>query len=779
MPLPLLWLTFAFIIGIVTANLLHQAALAWMAAALACLVLSIPLRRLRFARWNSPPLLLALAILFAGGWRYQIAQPEITPFHIAWYNDREYEVLVTGMVLEPPDVRDSYANLKIEVQRVDTGNDQPLPAEGLILARVDPDEAYAYGEIIRLRGKLKTPPENEDFSYRDYLARFGIHSYMSSAKVTHLPFPSGSNPLMAGIYTLKARALTNLYQLFPDPEASLMAGILLGVDTGLPPDLQQAFKDTGTAHIIAISGFNIAIIAGLFATFFSRFLGPRRGALAAVIGIGLYTLLVGGDAAVVRAAIMGGFSLFARQVGRRQQGLNTLMIVAALMAVINPFVLWDVGFQLSFFATLGLILYAGPFQEWAERQIARRASADMAPKIAGPLAEFVLFTMAAQLTTLPIMAYHFGRISLVSLLVNPVILPVQPPVMLVSGLALVLSLVWLPLGQVAAWGAWPFPLYTIRMVEWFDRLPHGVIVLGEFGLLYIFLFYVGLFGMTFFWDFLNRFKGFFTPTLAASLLALAAVLTWRSVSARPDGRLSLTFLDVGSADAVLIQTPGGRNLLVNGGPSVTRLSDALGRRLPPFNRRLDWLVVASTQENQLAALPRLLDRFPPANVLWAGNPQASYASRTLDAWITEAGLPVTRAAPGQKLDLGEGASLTVVNVNPRGAVLLVEWNSFRLLLPIGLNFAALDELQSGKAIGPVSALLLAESGYAPVNPPEWVQNLHPQLVILGVAAGDPDGLPHDETLEAVAGYTFLRTDRNGWIKLTTDGKEMWVEVEKK
>lgn len=779
MPLPLLWLTFAFIIGIVAANLLHLAAPAWMAAALACLALSIPLRRLRVVRWHSPPLLLMLALLFAGGWRYQIAQPEITPFHIAWYNDREYEVLVTGMVLEPPDLRDAYANLKIEVQKVDPGNDRPLPAEGLILARVAPDEAYAYGEIIRLRGKLKTPPENEDFSYRDYLARFGIHSYMSAAKVTRLPLPRGGNPLLAGIYALKARALANLYQLFPDPEASLMAGILLGVDTGLPPDLQQAFKDTGTAHIIAISGFNIAIIAGLFATFFSRFLGPRRGALAAVIGIGLYTLLVGGDAAVVRAAIMGGFSLFARQVGRRQQGLNTLMLVAAVMAAANPFVLWDVGFQLSFFATLGLILYAGPFQAWAERQIARRASAEAAQKIAGPLAEFALFTIAAQLTTLPVMAYHFGRISLVSLLVNPLILPVQPPVMLVSGLALVLSLLWMPLGQVVAWGAWPFPLYTIRMVEWFDRLPHGVVALGDFGLLYVFLFYAGLFGMTFSWDFLNRFRRLFTPTLAASLLALAAVLTWRSASARPNGLLSLTFLDVGSADAVLIQTPTGRNLLVNGGPSATRLSDALGRRLPPFNRGLDWLIVASTQEAQLAALPRLLDRFPPANVLWAGNPQASYASRTLDAWVTEAGLPVTRAVPGQKLDLGDGAALTVVNVNPRGAVLLVEWNSFRVLLPIGPNFVALDELQSGKSVGPVSALLLAESGYAPVNPPEWVQNLRPQLVILGVAAGDPDGLPHDETLEAVAGYTLLRTNRNGWIKLTTDGREMWVEVEKK
>ncbi len=106
----------------------------------------------------------------------------------------------------------------------------------------------------------------------------------------------------------------------------MLAGILLGDDNGLPASLQQAYKNTGTAHIIAISGFNIAIIAGLFVALFSRLLGRRKGALVAVLGILLYTVLVGATASVVRAAIMGGLAIFARQVGRRQNGLNTLVL---------------------------------------------------------------------------------------------------------------------------------------------------------------------------------------------------------------------------------------------------------------------------------------------------------------------------------------------------------------------------------------------------------------------------------------------------------------------
>jgi len=135
------------------------------------------------------------------------------------------------------------------------------------------------------------------------------------------------------------------------------------VDSGLPDDLQQDFKDTGTSHIIAISGFNIAIIAAIFLSLFGRAFGPRRGAVVAGIGIVFYTLLVGADAAVVRAAVMGVTALFARHFGRRQDGLVTLFAAGAGMCLYNPYYTQDVGFQLSFFATLGLILYGEPLSD--------------------------------------------------------------------------------------------------------------------------------------------------------------------------------------------------------------------------------------------------------------------------------------------------------------------------------------------------------------------------------------------------------------------------------
>jgi competence protein ComEC len=483
---------------------------------------------------------------------------------------------------------------------------------------------------------------------------------------------------------------------------------------------------------------------------------------------------------------MGTLSLFAVQVGRRQQGLNTLAFVAALMAVINPLVLWDVGFQLSFFATLGLVLYGEPFLQAVEKFFGRYLPGTNVEKISELLAEFALLTFAAQLTTLPIMAYQFKQISLVSFAANPFILPAQPAVMILGGQAVFASLLLFPLGQVIAWAAWPLTAYTIRMVELFNAVPHGVIYLGGFSLGFVVLYYAVLFTFTFggshIKDFLSSLSQRFRFLSAATILTVLLILTmfiWRLVANMPDGKLHITFLNVGSADAVLIQTPTGRNILINGGPSASSLADALGRRLSPLDHSLDWLILASTNENQVAALPRLLPRYPPKNVLLGGNQQASFSSQEVMGWLADESIPVTRAEEGQTLDLGEGASLKLVNISSNGSTLLIEWNGFRSLLPIGENFDTLDQLEYGNAIGSVSVLSLAQSGSAQLTPPDLIQNLDPHLTVLSVAAGDQDGLPDAATLDALAGRTLLRTDLNGWIEVKTDGKQMWIRVEKK
>jgi len=792
--MPLLWLSISFIAGILIANNYLLPATSWLILAGISVVLAFTRllgKRLnvQFAFVNrftlpvslTPPLPLPfLALAFSlGAARYQASIPDLNdPNFIAHYNDTGQTMVVTGMVIGFPDQRDTHMNLRIQTERLHPANSVlGTQVHGLLLARVLPETEFHYGDRIVLRGQLQTPPEHESFSYRDYLSRQGIYSYMSRNRVGLLESGLG-NPIMRCIFALKERALETIYQLWPDPEASLFAGILLGIETGIPEPVQEAFKETGTSHVIAISGFNITIIAGLFATFFGRLLNPRKGAVAAALGISIYTVLVGADAAVVRAAIMGGLSLFARQVGRRQHGLNTLAFTATLMSLQDPHVPWDVGFQLSFAATLGLVLYADPFAQAFIRSAARIVPETTAKNIAGPVGEYILFTLAAQLTTLPVMAYHFGRISLSALVTNPIILPVQAPIMTVGGLALILGMIWLPMGKITAPIAWPFVLYTIRAVEFFGKIRSGVLILGDIGILWVILFYVLLMGLTFGWSRVRGLIAAIKPIPFISVLGILTILIWRAALSAPDGRLHLTLFDVGTGDAILIQSPTGRYTLINGGPSASLLSDALGRRIPPFHRHIDWLVVASPAKEQIDALPRAVERFPPDVVLWAGPNSPARSADYLRESLINLEIPITLAKSGHSLDFGEGATLDVLTSGKRGAVLLLKWDHFQAVLPLGVHQEDYESLRLGQDIGCVTVLLLAENGYAPLNPSAWINNLNPQLVLLSVAADDSSGLPNIETLDALGGYSLLRTDQHGWIHVSSDGKQMWVEGQK-
>jgi competence protein ComEC len=257
--------------------------------------------------------------------------------------------------------------------------------------------------------------------------------------------------------------------------------------------------------------------------------------------------------------------------------------------------------------------------------------------------------------------------------------------------------------------------------------------------------------------------------IAALVVLLAlAVSAWKTNLAAADGLLRVTLLEVGMGEAVLRQTPENRWILINGGASAVRLSDQLGRRIPVSQRELDWLVVAGTADAQLAALPRVLEQYRPRSVLWSGLQNNSSTTRSMQDILNNNGVPIFIPEAGQVLDLGAGAELQVLAVNRRGAVLRLEWGSLRMLLPIGVDFEAL-EVDYGRA----NVLLLAESGFAPLNPPEWIAAVDPDLLLLSVEAGNRAGLPSEELREVLGNYPVLRTDRDGWVEIVTDGEEVW------
>ncbi|NJL95099.1 MAG: ComEC/Rec2 family competence protein [Anaerolineae bacterium] len=304
------------------------------------------------------PYLLALAFVFALGMaRLEAAHPSADAEHISRLNNLG-QLTVEGWVIREPEALDSRQRVLVATDRAG-GH----AVQGRLLAYIPRNSTVAYGDRVQLFGRLTTPPQFDTFSYRDHLAQQAIFSVMPTADVQVLA-QGGGRPFTRAILRLKEDARSTIQSALPEPHASLLVGILLGDETGLPQSTREAFNRTGTAHIIAISGFNMAILAQFIHLGVGRLFPRRRWGVtwSSIALIALYTVLVGAGAAVVRAALMSSLLLVGQTVRRKSYVPASLSAAALLMSIADPWVWWDVGFQLSLAAVLGMALFVEPFK---------------------------------------------------------------------------------------------------------------------------------------------------------------------------------------------------------------------------------------------------------------------------------------------------------------------------------------------------------------------------------------------------------------------------------
>jgi competence protein ComEC len=527
-------------------------------------------------------------------------------------------VTIEGVIDADPDVRDTYISLRVNADRLTTPDRSSHPVEGIVLVRPSRPAEFRYGDRLRVTGQLTAPPEFATFNYADFLARQGVYSMIDRPQVKVLARDQGS-PILSAIYAFRNRAYVVIQQILPEPQASLLSGILLGIDAGLPADVQENFRVTGTSHIIAISGYNIVILIGIFSTITVGLVGRRRAFYIIVIGLLVYAVMVGGSASVVRATIMGILLLWADHIGRPYAAPNALFASGIVMTFFDPNTLFDVGFQLSFMATLGLMVYARPFAHSTHAFLARLFNRTWARQLVDILNDALLVTLAAQVTTLPLLMVYFRQLSTVALIVNPLVLPAQTGVMTYGLFALAIGLISIPLGQIAAWTAWPWLTWTLGIIALFARVPFASIPLEYVSPLFVAGYYTVLIAVT--WYFKQpkeqrptMLRKFITPRRALLVGGLIVLLVVVAISWRTDNRLHVYVFNVDGHPA-LVQTPGGKQILIGGSNSPSSLLSTLGKLLPFWDRNIDLVIVPGASSDQLNGLSAVLDRYSVQQVM--------------------------------------------------------------------------------------------------------------------------------------------------------------------
>ena len=735
---------------------------------------------------------LAVAVAFGAASYYQSALPALDENHVIAYLNESHSI--SGMVSRMPEEKEKAQAVRLTDVVVELSGTSKA-VTGAVLVYVPPFPEYEYGQRLTLTGRLTEPAVFETFDWKAYLARDDIHATVFYPEVLAVE-PGYGNPILTGIDQLRLALAGGLAEVLPEPHASLAQGLTLGIRSGIPDDIRQQFADSGTAHLLAISGLHLGIVAGAILLVVRGLFG-RRGywyVWLALAGIWFFVILSGLAPPVVRGAVMASVFLLAELFGRQKAALPALCLAAAVMAAANPQILWSVSFQMSFGAMAGLIFLL-PALEYLVRRLASLFPGTQSRfyQPAYYLGAGLAVTTAAVAGVAPLIAYYFGGLATAGGIATLAAMPVMPLVIFGALATGTLALAGPVLAAPVAALTWAGLTYLVGVVDFFARWP-----LPEFGAFdagFIWLFY-GLLGFGA-WR-LNRWyrhqaeperpvnrKSFNWVPAVISLL-LVITVTSAGLFAPADNRLRVVFLDVGQGDAVYIRTPSGQDVLIDGGPSPQRLAQELGRQMPFWNRTIELVVLTHGDADHLTGLLEALKRYEVGQVVYPG---ADAQTQLYGEWLSllsAEDVPYIPVSAGQTIRLAGGLELDILNpleagdaeANETSVVLSLEYGEVTFLFTGDLPAVSENELIYRRLLPDATVLKVGHHGSPGSTGGPFLSVIRPELAVIQVGKNSY-GHPSLEVIGALEEYAVpggvYRTDSDGAITMVTDGITIWLE----
>ncbi|MHB8459740.1 MAG: ComEC/Rec2 family competence protein [Candidatus Limnocylindrales bacterium] len=666
------------------------------------------------------------------------------------------------------------------------------------------------GLRIDVHGRLDRRPDTE---YGRYLERTGVDATL---RADRLSVSGDDGDLSAAIEGLRRTGDAALAASLPEPEAGLAAGILIGLRDRVDRELAAAFVGAGVSHVVAISGWNIAIVAASVGALLRRW-PRRRRATAILLTIALYTVLTGASASVLRAAVMAAVVLGARESNRPGRAAVALGWAVTGLVVAGPGLVVDAGFALSAAATGGLMAWATPLTE--------RLRGWRDGRLPDWFCGSVGVSLAAEFATLPIALLWFGRIGIVAPLVNLAVVPLVAPAMATGAIALLgggLAVAGAPgfLATLIGLPAWVALGLIVAIVRAAAVLPFASVTLeppSSTALAGVTA--VAILAVAGGWPrrVATRFhRTAASPTVGgarsgrpslvgqrsgghpsgrnpsprvtrvAIAILVAAVAGVGSLAVtRPDGRVRITVLDVGQGDAILVDGDRGSRLLVDGGPDPDRLLVALDAHLPPWDRRIDLIILSHPHEDHVAGLATLLARYRIGRVIEPGMRGPGPGYRAWAEELAAQGRVAGRLATGDRFTLDDvgfrvlwpdaGAvprepADTGTGINNVSIVLLGTFGTERFLLAGDIE-EGIDPILLARGVPRVEVLKIAHHGSRTSSTPAFLDATRPRLAVVSVGAKNPYGHPAPATLARIRDRkaTLYRTDQDGSVTISFDG----------
>ena len=801
--------------------------------ALAALLGALLFASMRRSPW---PALIALACIL-GVLRVGLIGDARMPMYGPMYASPRSQQ-VDGVVLSDVEALGDFARFRLGLERIRAGGGEWMPADGVLLvsARATSEIAqrrqapyFRYGDKLRVAGRISEPPELDGFDYAAYLARQGIVEVLDARRVTLIREGEGS-VFYRSLFGFRRRLAASIAAVVPEPQAALGQATLLGLRRNIPQDLNEAFRRTGTAHLLAISGLHVGVLLGISLAGSATLLGRKHHLhlIAPLLVIWLYGLLSGMSPSATRACIMGSVYLASLAFGRQRGSLAPIGVAAALMVAVSPSILYSISFQLSFAAIAGIAAFSDAFGDGLrppiERLIGRRSL--LRAPLAG-ITDMLGLSLAATITTVPLIAFHFEQVSTLGIPASVLTLPVLPFLIVGNAGAALVGLASAAFAMPFGWVAWGAGAYLSGVVTLLARLPGASVDIGIVGPPVVIAFYgllILAYGAKVMFPgtvrgFLRRMAVRPSPTISPRVVgssqhvakaspfgriaiwllvpaAFAASLTW-SQALTNDDRLHVMFFDVGQGDAIFIETPGGRQVVVDGGSDPLLMTRLLGERMRFSDRHIDIVAATHPNSDHIGGLAQVLERYDVGAVL---ERRIEYESGAYEAWarLVDAeeakGARVIEASAGQVIALDADVRIEVLGPPP---ILLggTESDADNASLVLRLVYGEVSIILTGDIFSEAERALLASGaaldsdvlkvphhGSDSSSTRDFLSAVSPAAAVISVGEGNSYGHPHANVVkrlrEYVADGMLFQTAERGTVEFISDGETLWVRTER-
>ena len=786
---PALWAVLSFSTGLVVADMAEVPVphLSGLVLSLFAAALALFMAGERLSAALNPVLLVLVAGL--GALRYEINTELLPGDHIAGAGLDGRKGVFKGRVATEPERRGQRLSFVLDVEEAETDSAIYRVSGRILVSARGLYVGADYGDRVTLLGRLRLPSGARNpgaFDYRRFLFLQNMHATLSlsrSAQIVAVEEGGGSWLWEGVVLPIRRSVRQSIRRNLDGAPADLLQGMLLGDKHRISAQVRDSFRRTGLAHALVISGLHVGLVAVFFFTAFKlcRFPDGLTSA-ATVMVLGLYALVTEMEPPVVRASIMASVILVGRMAGRPGDIYNSLGLAALVILVAWPTSLFSLGFQLSFGATLAIVGLHSPIARLFPSSW--RRDDRMSNWVMGPLC----VSLAAQIGTGPLIAYHFQHFALISLAANVIVAPLLGLVVSL-GLLTALSGWWAPLAATA-FNASNYVVLKglIALVEGLSSLPFASVTTyrpGIFFLLAAFILALLLARMP--GSLRARKWGIFVP------LVWANVALWSHLL-RAD-HLEMVFLDVGQGDGAFIRFPEGRTMVVDGGNRSEGFDYGARVLLPFLNHRgverIDVVVASHPHSDHIGGLVTLLEEVEVGHYLDSGQHYDSWTARKLRSLLREKGIGYHRVAAGDTLvGLGGVGALVLhprerfvtpggespYDLNNGSVVLALSYGKVRVLFTGDVEKETDSSLLAWGERLQASVLKVPHHGSSTSSLPPLVQAVKPEIAVVSVGAFNRFRHPSPVVLRRLeaGGARTYRTDRCGAVIVETDGETLKV-----